>query len=396
MSDRVSIVNATLFEPTSGELTEGDLHIEDGVIVERPSDGGEREVLDAREALLSPGLIDAHIHANAASLDLLKVEASPASYIASHAARRLRLAIERGFTTVRDVAGGDRGLAQAIDEGLIVGPRYLFTGRALSQTGGHGDARPTGLDLCCRGGHLNEVVDGVDDIRRAVRERFRTGAHAIKVHAGGGVVSPSDPLHVTQYSGAEIYAACEEASRRGSYVAAHAYTPDAIQHAVSNGVRTVEHGNLLDVETAQALSERGAYLVPTLVAYDAMARRGGSYGLSREGLAKNARVLQAGKASIETAKAAGVAIGFGTDLMGELEDEQLQEFRLRLDAGDSVATVLRSATVINAEIIKMPELATLATGSPADVVVFDGDPFADASVLWSPRRFVLRAGKRML
>ena len=126
---------------------------------------------------------------------------------------RLERALRRGFTTVRDVAGGDLGLARALDEGLIDGPRYLFAGRALTQTGGHGDPRPGGLDLCCGGrGHLSEVVDGVDDLRRAVRERFRTGSHLIKVFASGGVVSPTDPLRLSQYSAEELRAVCDEAA----------------------------------------------------------------------------------------------------------------------------------------------------------------------------------------
>ena len=222
-----------------------------------------RDVIDADGRLVVAGLIDAHFHAYGVGLDVLEIEAAPSSYVAAAAAQRLERALRRGFTTVRDVAGGDLGLVRALDEGLIDGPRYLFAGRALTQTGGHGDPRPGGLDLCCGGrGHLSEIVDGVDDLRRAVRERFRTGSHLIKVFASGGVVSPTDPLRLSQYSAEELRAVCDEAARRNSYVAAHAYSPEAITHAVTSGVRSIEHGNLLDDATAALMAEHGAYLVP--------------------------------------------------------------------------------------------------------------------------------------
>ena len=188
------------------------------------------------------------------------------------------------------MAGGDLGLTRALDEGLIDGPRYLFAGRALTQTGGHGDPRPGGLDLCCGGhGYLSEIVDGVDDLRRAVRERFRTGSHVIKVFASGGVVSPTDPLRLSQYSAEELRAVCDEARRRNSYVAAHAYSPEAIAHAVTSGVRSIEHGNLLDDATAALMAEHGAYLVPTLIAYQAMAERARRSAFQRSAGTRTAR-----------------------------------------------------------------------------------------------------------
>ena len=294
----------------------------------------DRAVVDAAGRLVTPGLIDAHFHANACGLDLLEIEASPASYVAAAARQRLERALRRGFTTVRDVAGGDLGLVRALDEGLIDGPRYLFAGRALTQTGGHGDPRPGDLGLCCGGGHLAEIVDGVDNLRLVVRERLRTGSHVIKVFASGGVVSPTDPLRLCQYSADELRAVCEEATRRESYVAAHAYSPEAITHAVTCGVRSIEHGNLLDDATAALMAEHGAFLVPTLIAYQAMSERGAELGLSAVGQEKNREVLAAGIGSIALARRHGVRIGLGTDLMGALESEQLREFEVR-SAGES-------------------------------------------------------------
>ena len=207
------------------------------------------------------------------------------------------------------MAGGDPGLASAIAEGRLPSPRYLYTGPALSQTGGHGDPRSVDeADCGCAviGGIGSEVVDGVDALRTAVRDRFRRGAHAIKIMASGGVMSLTDPIRVPQYSAEEIRAVADEATRRGTYVAAHAYSPEAIAHAVTNGVHSIEHGNLLDEATAELMAERGAVLVPTLATYDAMGRRGVEIGMNPISLAKNAEVLDSGKRAIELARAAGV------------------------------------------------------------------------------------------
>ena len=156
----------------------------------------------------------------------------------------------------------------------------------------------------------------MDPLLRAVRERFRTGAHAIKIMTSGGVVSLTDPIRIPQYSADEIRAVTAEAARRGSYVVAHAYSPEAIRHSIDNGVRSIEHGNLLDAATTAAMAEAGAFLVPTLATYDAMERRGADVGMAPVSRQKNREVLEAGQTAVELARAAGVRIGFGTDLMG--------------------------------------------------------------------------------
>ncbi|WP_218974821.1 amidohydrolase family protein [Streptomyces sp. NP160] len=350
--------------------------------VARVREAGGR-VLEAGGRTVLPGLIDAHCHAYAAALSPRDIESWPLSYVALGAARRLEAALARGFTTVRDVAGGDAGLARALQEGLVVGPRYLYTGAALSQTGGHGEVRGRGEELCGCNSHLCEVVDGVDALRRAVRERFHDGAHAIKVMASGGVVSETDPIRVPQYSSEELRAVVDEAARRGSYVAAHAYSPEAIAHAVDAGVRSIEHGNLLDAATASLMAERGAVLVATLGCYEAMARRGADLGMSAVSQAKNTEVLAAGRDAVALAQAAGVPVGFGSDLMGPLEDEQLSCLRLQLDVLGPLQG-LRSATSVNAEILQRPDLGRVREGSAADLLVVDGDPFARPDVLWGP------------
>ncbi|MGB3731907.1 amidohydrolase family protein [Microbacterium sp.] len=385
----ISITGAQVWD--GAVFTARDVHIVDGRVV---SDAGaDAEVLDASGRWLVPGLIDAHFHAYATSMDGFENERGPLSYAAINGTRRLTRALQRGFTTVRDVAGGDIGLAQAIDADLFLSPRYHFTGPALSQTGGHGDPRSAHVDVCFSHGHMCEVVDGVDNLRLAVRNRLRTGAHAIKVMASGGVFSLVDPIRNPQYSAEELRAVVEEATRRGSYVCAHAYSSEAVQHAVNAGIRSIEHGNLIDEETASMMAAAGAFLVPTLAAYDAMDRRGASIGLNETSLAKNAVVLEKGQDAVRLAHAAGVRVGFGTDLMGDLEDDQLAGVRLQV-AASSAADTLRSMTSVNAELIGDEALGHLGKGAYGDAVLLSSDPLANPSALWeqNARVAVVRAG----
>ncbi|NJC24101.1 imidazolonepropionase-like amidohydrolase [Arthrobacter pigmenti] len=376
--------NALIFDG-SPDLVEGTLVFRDGTVQAPDAQGKDGRVIDARGKVVIPGLIDAHFHAYGISLDGFEYERGPLSYSALVGARRLGDALRRGFTTVRDVAGGDIGLSNAIKQGLIVSPRYYYTGAALSQTGGHGDPRSGEIDVCFTHGHMCEVVDGVDNLRKTVRERFRTGSHAIKIMTSGGVVSLTDPIRLPQYSAEEIRAVTEEAARRGSYVAAHAYSSEAIAHSVTNGVRSIEHGNLMDVETAQLMAEHGSFLVPTLAAYDAMNRRGDEVGLNPISKAKNAEVLDAGMVAIQRALEAGVKTGFGSDLMGDLDNDQLMGVRLQIEAAGVLET-LRSMTSVNAELIGNESIGSLAAGSAADAVVLDGNPFEDPAVLWDESR----------
>lgn len=389
----LSITNVAVFDGESAELVEGPVHVEDGRIVDIGGTFTAERVIDGRGGTVLPGLIDAHFHAYGISLDMLVIEGRPLSYVALVGARRLSAALRRGFTTVRDVAGGDAGLALAIEEGLTPAPRYLFTGAALSQTGGHGDPRGTETDVCGCGAHMTEVVDGVEAVRLAVRDRFRRGAHAIKIMTSGGVMSPSDPIRIPQYSAEEIRAATDEAARRGSYVAAHAYSPEAIRHSVTNGVRSIEHGNLMDTETAALMAEYGAYLVPTLATYDALNRRSAEVGLAPVSVAKNSEVLDAGAKAVGLARAAGVPVGFGTDLMGALQNEQLQGLRLQVEI-DGPVTALRSATSVNADLIGRADLGRVQVGCVADLLLLPGDPLADPALLWDePHRTVVQGGE---
>ncbi|RIK15119.1 MAG: amidohydrolase family protein [Acidobacteria bacterium] len=392
LTGSLTITGAQVWEGAGRGFVERDVAVVDGLVADRPAPGAE--TLDGSGCWLVPGLLDAHFHAYATSMDGLENERGPLSYTAINATRRLARALRRGFTTVRDVAGGDIGLARAIEAELFPSPRYHFTGPALSQTGGHGDPRSQHVDVCFSHGHMCEVVDGVEPLRVAVRERLRTGAHAIKIMTSGGVFSLADPLPIPQYSVDEIRAVVDEATRRGSYVAAHAYSSEAVLHSIDNGVRSIEHGNLIDESTARAMAARGAFLVPTLAAYDAMDRRGAAIGLNEISLAKNSEVLSRGQEAVQLAHAAGVRVGFGSDLMGDLEDDQLAGIRLQVEAAGPVEA-LRSLTEVNAELIGDPRLGHLGTGAQGDAVLLSGDPAQDPSVLWEQdaRRAVVQGGR---
>jgi len=390
------VANATILSGADEPL-EADIEIRNGRIVAiQPGLAlhAKSEVLHAAGRTVIPGLIDAHFHAYAVALYDDEIERLPLSYVALKARQRLERALHRGFTTVRDVAGGDPGLAEAIRQGLVQAPRYLYTGPGLSQTGGHGDPRDVlhedGRPL---GGTMTQVVDGPDALRRVSRELFRRGAHAIKLMTSGGVISLTDPLANPQFTAAEIAAVVEVASARGSYVCAHAYSPEAIDHSVRNGVRSIEHGNFLDEPTATLMAQAGSFLVPTLAAYDAMARRGASCGLSPISQRKNSEVLQAGGRAIEVAHAAGVPVGFGTDLMGDLEDDQLRGLALQVEV-NGIRGALLSATETNAALLGIDDIGRLAPGSQGDLVVLDGDLLADPSLLWneSHPRTVVKGG----
>jgi imidazolonepropionase-like amidohydrolase len=207
-------------------------------------------------------------------------------------------------------------------------------------------------------------------------------------------MSLAGPIRIPQYCADEIRAVTDEAARRGSYVAAHAYSPEAIRHSIDNGVRSIEHGNLLDAQTAAAMAAAGAFLVPTLAACDAIQRRGEQIGMPAVSRHKNREVLESGQQAVELARAAGVSVGFGTDLMGPLEDEQLNGLRLQAEAA-GIWTALASATSVNAELIGRPDLGRVAAGRTADLLILGASICDDPSALWSPdsQRTIVQDGR---
>jgi imidazolonepropionase-like amidohydrolase len=389
------ITNCSVLDLTADRarlVADQEITVEHGVIRDVASrndrHGDRTRVIDVGGRVVMPGLIDGHVHVTAWSTDLGSIAEQPLSYSTIRSSETLRDMLLRGFTTVRDVGGADWGLARAVEEGRIPGPRLIFGGKALSQTGGHGDGRPrgrtVGLPRCC--GSLSTLTDGVDEMLRTAREEIRRGAHHIKIMLGGGVASPTDKISDLQYSPEEISAAVRVATNAGKYVAGHAYTTEAVRQGLQCGVRSIEHGNLMDESVLRLFHDHDAYYVPTLVTYHAMARHGQQIGLTPELLAKNKIVVERGLQTLEAADRAGVKIVYGSDLLGELQVHQGEEFRIRALV-QSAESIIRSATTVAAELIGRPgELGVIAPGAMADLIVLDGDPLADIGVLADPAR----------
>lgn len=386
--------NCTIFDGRDSTLRDGHEILIEGdeirEISERPISAPESaRRLDAGGRVVMPGLIDAHFHAYATTAQIPALERVPPSLLAHQARPVLEAALQRGFTTVRDAAGADAGLAAAVECGLIDGPRIFFGGRALTMTGGHGDTRQSYEPCGCDSSVLSQVVDGVDEVRRVVRDELRKGANQIKIFVSGGVASPTDPIWGQQYSDDEIRAIVWEASARRSYVMAHAYTAESIARAVACGVRTIEHGNLIDAATAKKVAAAGAYVVPTLVTYEALAAFGAE-ALPPSGIEKLNVVRAGGLQAIEHCRRAGVKLGFGTDLLGPMHPWESREFGLRAQVEKPI-DVLRSATSINAEILQQTgRLGAVSTGAKADLLIVEGNPLADLSIFEDPHR-TLRA-----
>ena len=376
-------------DPRRDTLADGVQVLVEGGLVKEVSDrpiaapGATR--VDLRGRTLMPGLIDAHIHILLPEVNVHLLDGMPLTLLAAKGSSSARAMLRRGFTTVRDTGGADHGMKSAIESGLFEGPRLFIAGMAISQTGGHGDFRKrtqSGYECACCSGltYTARVADGVPEMLRAVRDELRKGADHIKIMVSGGVASQADPLESLQYRMDEIEAAVEEATRWGSYVCAHAYAAGAIRRAVTAGARTIEHGNLIDEPVARLMAERKAYIVPTLVTYDALKRRGADYGLSAYSLQKNEIVLQAGLRSLEIARAAGVKIGFGSDLLGPLQNDHGREFLIRSEVM-TPQEIVRSATLVNAEIVRHAgKLGEITAGAFADLLVVDGDPYRDLGI----------------
>jgi imidazolonepropionase-like amidohydrolase len=386
----IIFANAAVLDGTQKERREGHhVLVEDDRIKEvadRPIACADSEIIDLAGRTLMPGLIDAHVHVIAVDAALARLAEQPLTLTSLQAGRVMEGMLARGFTSVRDAGGADGGLAEAVAQGLVRGPRLFPSGQALSQTGGHGDLRPRTRSVvscaCCEyGAGLARIADGVDECRRAARDELRKGATQIKIMASGGVASPYDPIWNLQYSNEEMRAIVEEARAWHTYVLAHAYTPEAIRRAIDNGVHSIEHANLIDAPTAAHAAATGAFVVPTLVTYDSLYRFGRELGIPEVSLAKLGEVREAGLHSLEILQQASVKIGYGTDLLGAMHRHQSHEFVIRAEAM-SPFDIIRSATIVNAELLnRSGELGIVAPGALADLIAVDGDPLADISLL---------------
>jgi len=292
----------------------------------------------------------------------------------------------RGFTTVRDCGGAPLALKEACQEWLIAGPRIMLSGHAISQTGGHGDFRSSHNHQDCAAGFvsaLGRIADGIPDCLRVARDEIRCGADFIKIMGGGGVASPTDKLEHLQYSPEEIRAFVSVADNVGTYVTCHAYTPEAITRAVSNGVKGIEHGNLIDRPTARVMAERGAFLTPTLIAYQSMADKSVAGLLSPENAQKNLKVLRTGLESLKLAKEEGITLCYGSDLLGPLGRYQSLEFEVRAQVLPAL-DILRSATINGARMMGLNDLGQIKKGFKADILILNSNPLEDITVLARP------------
>ncbi len=406
MAVRQVIRNANLFDSAAGVFRpRSTIVIEGERIVDVTQESiqiGDATVVDAAGRAVLPGLIDAHVHVTATSHDLMGLAMQAPSLTVAQSTTVMRDMLHRGFTTVRDAAGADHGLQEAVASGLFEGPRLFIAGFPISQTGGHADMRPKGVRgpgmFCsCAGlGLIGAIADGVGEVRRAVREQVRTGANHIKIMAGGGVASPTDPIDGTQFSIEELRAAVEEAEAANLYVLAHAYSPRAVTRAVQAGVRSIEHGNLIDEATARIMKSHGAYLVPTLSTYAALADEGLRLGWSAAMLTKLKSVHELGIEAVRLARAEGVPVVFGTDLLGHMHERQSGEFALRAVAMSTIE-VLQSATITAARLMRQEaHIGQIVPGAFADLLIVDGDPGTELSMLAAPKngiRFLMQAGR---
>ncbi|PHZ85880.1 metal-dependent hydrolase family protein [Paremcibacter congregatus] len=385
----IVLSNVDIFDGVSPEIMENHhVVIADGRIKEIT----HREVqlpgahhISGQGKTLMPGLIDAHYHACLVQVQGYNMTTLPPSLLYPAASNLLENSLQRGFTSVRDAGGADFGLAEATRTGLIKGPRIFYSGRPLTQTGGHGEMRAKVHEEPClcasHQAHMVAVVDGEDAVRKAVREEFRKGADQIKIMLNGGVSTDADPVWLCQFTDDEIRAAVDEAERRRSYVMAHVYLDKQIRKAVELGIRTMEHGNFLTLDTARYMAEKGAFLVPTLVTYQAIREKGRAFGFNDEQFRKLDAVSDAGLQSLENAMAGKVNIGFGTDLLGDMHVHQSDEFLIR-SAIQTPFEILKSATSVNAEILnRTGDLGVVAEGAYADLLLVEGNPLEDITLL---------------
>ncbi len=396
------LTNARIFNGLEPHLADGlNVFTAEGKITEvsgRMVTAADGPVIDCGGMTLIPGMIDAHVHALGIAAHPETVDKAPDTLLTGWAGYMLGRMLDRGFTTVRDVGGGDFGLAQALERGFIRGPRMIYCGRALSQTGGGFDLRDPhdarfpaseGSCGCGRFSNFAAVVDGIDPIRTAIRENFRRGASFIKFIASGDVTTAGSRLDALEFSDEEVATIVAECERYGTYCTAHVHTDKGIRRAVELGVHCLEHASMVTPETARFLAERGTFVVATLAVVDSYANRSVEAGLHPNSAAKLQEVRHKMVEALAILKEAGVTVGLGSDLLGPLESDQLNELTLRAPVY-SPAEIMMQATSINARILRAEgTIGVIREGAHADMVLLRGNPLEDIDVFKSEDNIAL-------
>ncbi|HWE24726.1 MAG TPA: amidohydrolase family protein [Myxococcales bacterium] len=404
-ADSVVFVNVRLFDGKSEKLSETTSVLVVGNKIARigktgAPPPGAREI-DGGGRVLMPGLIDAHWHTFLCANTLPEVMNPDMSYLAVNAAAEAERTLMRGFTSVRDVGGPAFGLKRAIDEGVVRGPRIYPSGAAISQTSGHADFRRRderprrfggGIPAAEASG-LGILVDGVDEMLTAVRENLRLGASQIKIHGGGGVASLYDPLDVKQFLPEEMRAAVQAASDWGTYVAVHLYNVEGIRRALDAGVKSIEHGHLIDEPTMKLLAEKGAWLSTQPFTDDSLPRFP-----DEERNLKAKSIIEGTDRVYRLAKKYKVKLAWGTDLVFNPPMNRRQNANItKLTRWFSPAETLRMVTHDNGELLALSgkrnpfpgKLGVVEEGALADLLLVDGDPLKDVSVLENPDKSLL-------
>jgi imidazolonepropionase-like amidohydrolase len=390
-----------VFDGTGAQPSAADVAVEAGRIVDVGSRLDGDVSVDVAGRTLLPGLFDCHTHVTISSVDLWRAAQQPFSYQFYEAARNLESTLRIGITTVRDAGGADLGIKQAVDDGLVAGPRMQISIVMLSQTGGHGDDwYPSGAEvpfMIAHPGRPSGLVDGPDDVRRKVREIVRAGADVIKVATSGGVLSPRDDPRHAHFRPPELAALVEEATAAGIFVMAHAQGADGIKNAVHAGIRSIDHGIYLDDEAIELMKERGTWFVPTLVAPQGVidAAEAG-VPLPPAVVDKANRVVEIHRSAFRRAVEAGVRIAMGTDSGVTPHGRNLRELALMVDGGMTPLGALEATTRSAAQLLGVDgELGTIEAGKIADLVAVSGD-ITDVSTLADRVEQVWKAGAQVV
>jgi imidazolonepropionase-like amidohydrolase len=375
---RTLFTGGLVYDGTLAAPAAADVLVEDGRILEvGPGLDGD-EAVDCAGAFVSPGFFDCHVHVMLTDLDYLRMMATPFSLTFFMAAENLRRTLAGGVTSVRDAGLADLGIKRAVESGLIPGPRMQISVEMLSQTGGHGDT----WELC--GAHVellpphpgrpSGVADGVDAVRRKVREMIRAGADVIKVATSGGVMSPTDDPRVGQYTDAEVAVVVEEAHAAGIEVMAHAQGTEGVKRAVRTGVRSIEHGIYLDDEVIDMMLAAGTWLVPTMHAPQSVLRAAAAgVPMPANAVAQTQAVVAEHRSSMKRAYQAGVRFAMGTDCGIGPHGTNLDELGYLVEIGMSPVEALHAATGSASELMMVSDdRGTLAPGKRADLVVVNG------------------------